>query len=102
MSIAKGRMAVYSKDHKFIDQYLYYTSSGMSKKMDEWMKEYAGLEGSYITVRPYIDGDKEFRKQNTTRLHIPYVRPVVKLENGQEFMRPPTVYNNIPTYKYDD
>lgn len=102
MGIEKGRIAVYDKDEKLLDSVVYYTSKRMREKLDEFMKEYSGQEGNYIQVRPYTDEPKRKVKPKLTRIDIPFIQPVKKLQNGQEFVRPPAEYNRIPTYKYDD
>lgn len=80
----KGRMAVYSSEHKLIEQRLYYTSGGMRRIMHEWMDDYPA--GHYITVRPYEEQDQP---KEVYRLHIPLTGDV-----PQKIVRPPAVYNN--------
>lgn len=78
----KGRMAVYAGNHKLIEQRLYYTSAGMKRVMSEWLADYP--DASYITVRPYIDEEKQ-----VYRVPIP-----VSNKLKQPIKRPPAVYDN--------
>lgn len=82
MNKVKGRMGVYSPQHKLIEDRLYYTSAGMKRIMGEWMDDYPA--GYYISVRPYDEDDQPKQRY---RLHIPGDVP-------HKIVRPPAVYDN--------
>lgn len=83
--VHKGRIAVYSERHKLLESRLYYTSEGMKKVMEQWMKSYP-YEGFYIQVRPYAEEKKVIRVQ------IP--------EKVERMSGPPAVYDNKSNYVY--
>lgn len=91
MTPIKGRMAVYTKEHRLKESRIYYSSDGMKKIMSEWFTDYPG---HYIQVQPYVEGDKP-----------PKQRLEIKEDDAPERLRvqtgrPPANYDNLKTYNY--
>lgn len=84
--IHKGRIAVYTEAHKLMEDRIYYTSAGMKRIMDAWMKVYPN--GHYIQVRPYA----EYCIKSAYRLDI--------IKDTAKIIRPAAVYSNSTSYKY--
>lgn len=79
----KGRIAVYTQSHDLIDSRIYYTSEGMKKVLDVFMKY---TEAGYITVRPYED---EPKVKNVYKI------PILINDVKEKIVRPKAEYTNL-------
>lgn len=95
LKIHKGRIAVYSNRHKLIDSKLYYTPDGMKRIMAKWLRDFSGVDGFYIQVRPY-DEEETKKVYKLPVCHTPKISDEVK----GKLIRPAAVYTNIVTNHY--
>lgn len=83
---AKGRIGVYSANHRLLDHTTYSSSRGMNTVMDRYYCSFPA--GCYIQVSPYIDGSPEEKQAAKMKL------PIVKEPEILTLKRPPAVYDN--------
>lgn len=108
--ISKGRIAVYSPEHKLQEEKLYYSNRGLKNAMTDFFNYYPN--GYYIQVRPYLEGDGDREIFNTFHEHpklaLPnnesrHAKPYTGqkkqyrldiLKKDEKFVRPPAKYDN--------